>query len=207
MTGGTNNYQYSTNPMATTDPLGLQATGGGTVGIGIDANTPSAFSGGVLNLSKDTGHTFAYVKDAAGNTQCVYSVGSQTGGVQSPTKFFLLGEPRKTNWSIGETSRASEWSLNADQLKAYAQLCAREKATKVTYSPGSQCTSEAIKLAKECGAPVPDGVSPVKASDDGWSMKYPNPYKLNEQLGATSPGATAPVGTFDPNTTVPVTKK
>jgi RHS repeat-associated protein len=206
--GGTNLTQFVYgNPLNTIDPLGLDPPGarapGGSIGLGIEANNPGAYKGGTHFVLDDPGHTYAYVKDDSGKTMCVYSVGPVNPiGASNAKTFKKSGVPGRTDYPIAESSRTWEWSLDKKKYEECKKLCEDSKAKKTTYSPASQCTSEAIKLAKACGAPVPDGVGPVTAkvgpfSDGG---NYPNPYKLNEQLsGISSPKpVTVAPGTYKP---------
>jgi hypothetical protein len=197
--GGNNFYRYPTNPLRGIDPLGLDpATGTGTFGIGLEVNNPAAYRDGVHYVMTDPGHTFAYVKDAEGNTVCTYSVGpSKPIGIGNVKAFKKDGIPGRTDWGITEESKVWEWPLKEGQYQACKDLCQNEKKKNITYSPTSQCTSEALRLAKACGISTPDGVGTVSAM--GEKIAVPNPYKLDEQMSnLPSPKPqTVPVGTFD----------
>jgi hypothetical protein len=178
--------------------------GKASVGIGIEANNPDAYRNGTHHILKDPGHTFMYVKDETGGTVCVYSVGPIDGiGKDNLNRFKTAGVPGFTSYPIEENSNTWEWPLqDATQLEICKSICTNLKDNTVTYSPTTQCTSEAIRLAKACGAPVPDGVSPVTVDIPiiGETKNYPNPYHLNNQLSELPyPSAVkVPPGTYVP---------
>jgi len=202
--GGLNLLKYSDTPLLEIDPYGLQAAGpaastktGGTFGLGIEANKSRAYADGTHYVGEDTGHTYAYVKDEKDNIVCVYSVGpAKTITDDQLKQFAFSGIPGQTSWIISEKSKAWEWPLDEKQYQACKKLCEKEKNKPIKYSPSSQCTSEALKLANACGISTPDGVGDVNTGKpDAKGMyggRFSNPYELNDQM--SKPGYQEPKG-------------
>jgi hypothetical protein len=193
----------------------------GTFGIGIEANVPSAYIDGIHYIAKDYGHTYADVKDADGDPICVYSVGPDEHIEGNELKFVLTGLRGKTNYPIDEESKTWEWPLREKQYQACKGLFESAKSQSPTYSPSSQCTSSALKLAKACKVSTPSGRGPIslkgtaaeKIEYAGFispiagaailtrlAIGYPNPYRLDDEMSRLpSPKPQkVPPGTYNP---------
>jgi hypothetical protein len=70
-------------------------------GIGVEAPADSAVTNGVLNVAKDTGHTFAYIKDANGNVVAMLSFGpGQPIGASNKGEFKSGDLPGNAHWPL-----------------------------------------------------------------------------------------------------------
>ena len=159
-------------------------------GIGIEAPDASAVSkDGVLNVAKDTGHTFAYIKDENGKIVGMISFGPGQpidpgpGGNKDVFKSGNL--PGNAHWPLSGNVNTWETSITAAQMKTGLAAMADFKANTPNYTPGFQCTSAALSVASKMGLSLPSGVSQVIARAWGvtvFNQNVANPYGLGRDM-------------------------
>jgi hypothetical protein len=168
------------------------------LGIGIEVPDQSAVNGDVLNVAKDPGHTFVYVKDASGNIISMLSFGPGEPIGMSNKNIFKDGNlPGNAQWPLSGSASTWEIPITSKQMTTATKGIADFKASNSNYTPSMQCTSAALSIASKAGVNLPSGVGPVIARAYGvtaYSGSVANPYHLNRQMTAAR-GAPSVVNT------------
>ena len=79
------------------------------LGIGLEVNDPAAYANGVLNLAKDTGHTFVYARDVTGTVTSILSFGPirPIGGLDR-VRFLSGNLPGSAHWTLDGNAKPSK---------------------------------------------------------------------------------------------------
>jgi len=178
---GINTYGYvGQNPLNGIDPWGLDQ-----FGIGIEAPAASAVSHGTLDLSVDTGHTYAYILSDDGQIVSKVSVGPASQiAVQSIGTFLSGNIPATSSWPISGQVSTYQWPINNNQLNQCKAAFTNMSKNPGNYTSENNCTSAAVSLAGACGINVPSGASPIAYKGVGLGNES-NPYGLQQQLNKT----------------------
>lgn len=167
-----------------------QQQSGPRIGIGIEEPNASAVNNGVLDASKDPGHTFVYLKNKSGEITSLLSFGpSESIGVSNGTRFKVGNLPGDAHWPLSGTVKAWEIPVSTKQANAIMKAITEFKASPPHYTPTMQCTSAALSIASKAGITLPSGVGPVKATTEirghtftVWSGNVANPFHLSQQM-------------------------
>jgi hypothetical protein len=153
-------------------------------GIGIEPAEATAVKNGVLNSAQDTGHCFAYVRDASGKVTNVISTGPDVEFAFESPKSNLrcaLGlVPSKGNWPLVEPMRTWEWPISQSSYERAVAMIQGEKLHPGKYTPFHACPALPIQIGRKIGLYVPSGLSLVHTPIA--TVPLVNPWKLEQQL-------------------------
>lgn len=159
------------NPVQAVDPSGLAKT----LVVGIEPPAPNAITNGVLNVSIDPGHTFAFIYDTDTQTMTNWlSVG--------PPDSSSTSNVAQTDWVTNGTVSLYNFPISGANAEQCNDAFDQKKKDPQPYSPTNQCTSAVTALAGPCGVNIPNGIGPVSASPLPGTISVPNPYTLQQQL-------------------------
>jgi len=171
-----------------------QATGtqnqqtGPKLGIGIEVPAQAAVENNVLDVSVDSGHTFAYVRNASGEVVSILSFGpGEPIGTSNKGEFQAGNLSGNAHWPLQGNATTWEFSITATQMTAALRAMDAVRENVPNYTPTRQCTSAALSIATAAGVNLPRGIGPVRATALGvtvWSGRAANPYHLNQQMHA-----------------------
>jgi hypothetical protein len=181
--------------------VGQGQPAGPRFGVGIETPDSSAVTNGVLNVAKDPGHTFGYIKDAAGNIVGILSFGpGEPIGATNKGEFKSGDLPGNSHWNLSGNVSTWETPITNGQMAAGMSYIAGFKANTPNYTPGLQCTTATLGLASAMSVNLPSGVGPVIARSYGitaFSSNVANPYQLGRDMTrAFGPPLVVPSGIF-----------
>lgn len=176
-------------------PIMEKYSEGGThayYGIGITAPKYNAFRDGVLDLSVDTGHVIAYLRDRTGEVTDVISFGPDTKLPFDSAKYnanFLSGRIHgKGDWPVTDPVATYEWKINEAGYEKARSMIQAERTHPPNYLPFHACPAAPIEIGRALGLAIPSGVSDVYIVANRFvpAVPAPNPYGLQRQLNAWS---------------------
>ncbi len=157
------------------------------LGIGIEIPKPDAVTKNVLNVARDPGHTFVYLKDVSSTVVSILSFGPGMSIPDNKIMFQSGNMPGTGHYPLEGNASTWETFISDGQLKTGEQDINNVKASPPNYTEAFNCTSGALSIASKIGITLPNGVGPVIARKFGYtafSGNEANPYTLNQQMTA-----------------------
>jgi len=153
--------------------------------IGIEPPDPHTIDGtGNLNPNNgEPGHTYDVLRGPDGKPGDSFSYGPITRIGKPNIGDFLGGKIKGTpSFGVGGPHTTFTFPVDPSKFDQARKAFANAKANPGAYTPGHQCTSTAMDLAKKVtGLNLPSGASPV-GIPGFYTKTLPNPYGLLNQL-------------------------
>ena len=150
------------------------------LGIGIEVPANSAVQNNTLDVTKDPGHAFVYLKDSSGHISSTLSFGPGDW-IQGNLTAFQNGQlPGRADWPITGSVSTWESTITSAQFATGTKAIADFKGNVPNYTMAFNCTTGALSIAQKAGLTLPSGVGPVTAL--GHNQNVANPYHLSQQM-------------------------